>query len=81
MAWDNVQTVNICGIYRIADIGMVDDTFVERAVHLLDIDTQTAGGVCLRVSVNNEDCLLQCGQRCSQIDSSCSLSYTTFLIS
>ena len=37
-----VQTVNVGGVYGIADVGLVDKAFVKGAVYFLNIDAQTA---------------------------------------
>ena len=47
---------------RFADISPVDNAFVNSAFRLLDVDTQTGRGVCLRVCVHNEHFLFQGGE-------------------
>ena len=46
----------------------------------LDIEAQSRCGICLRISVEQENFLAQKSQRCGQIYSGGGLSYSTFLV-
>ena len=80
VAGNDVQTVDVGGVDGVAHVGMVDDTFIERAVHILDVDTKTARSVGLRVSINNQYRLLQRGKRGCQVDGGGGLAYAAFLV-
>jgi hydrogenase maturation factor len=62
VAGNDVQTVDVGGVHRIAHIGMVDDAFVDRAVYLADVYTKAAGRIGLWVGIHHEYRLLQCRQ-------------------
>ena len=53
---------------------------VYSAFRLLDVDTQTGRGICLRVCVHNEHFLFQGGKGGCEVNRSRCFSYTTFLI-
>ena len=80
MTGDDVEPVDVSSVYGIPHVGIVDDTLIERAIYLLDIYTETAGCVCLRVGINYKYRLLQCGERCRQVDGCRGFAHTTFLV-
>ena len=49
-----VETVYVCCVDGVAHVSVVYYTFIERAVHFLEVDTEPARCVCLRIGVNNE---------------------------
>ena len=59
MARNNVQSFYVSCVDSIFYVGMVNDTFVKRTVHLLDIHAQTAGGIRLRIGINHQYRLLK----------------------
>ena len=80
VARDNVQPLYVGGVDGIFYVCMVYDTFVKRAVHLLDVYAQTAGCVGLRIGVNDKYGLLKRCQGCRQINSGGCLPDTAFLV-
>ena len=81
MARNDVQSLDVGLIDSVVDVGMVDDALVDRAVHLLDVHSQTAAGVCLRVSVDDKHRLLQRCKRSCKVYGRGGLSDSAFLIS
>ena len=81
VAGDEVQPRDIRLEDGLAGIHAIDEAVVDARLHLLDIDAQTAGGVGLRVSVNEQHLLLQCRQRCRQVHGRGRLAHTSLLIS
>ena len=53
MTRNNVQSFYVSCVDSIFYVGMVNDTFVKRTIHLLDIHAQTAGGIRLRIGINH----------------------------
>ena len=80
MAGDDVKAVDVGGVDSVPHVGMVDDALIQRAIHLLDIDSQSARRVGLRVGIHYQHRFLQCGERCCQIDGRSSLAHATFLV-
>ena len=62
-------------------VGSVNDTFIDSTFRLLDVHSQTGGGISLRVGVYYEYLFFECSKRSCEIDRSRCFSYTTFLIS
>ena len=54
MAGYDVETVDVGGVDGLFDIGVVNDTLVERAVHLLDVYAQSARSVGLWVGIYHQ---------------------------
>ena len=81
MAGYDVKPFNVGSINGFAHISLVDDTLIDRAVHLLDVHTQSAAGVGLRVGIHHEYGLFKSSQRRGQIDGCRGLAHTAFLIS
>ena len=42
VTWDNVQSVDVGGVDGVANVGVVDDAFVERAFYFFEVDAQSA---------------------------------------
>ena len=80
MTWNDVQSLDVCGVNGLTHIGMVDDTLVERAFHLLDIHSETTGGVGLGVGIHHQHGLFERCQRGCQVDGGSGLPHPTFLI-
>lgn len=55
MAWHNVKSVNVCGIDGVMYVCMIDDTFVQRAVHVFRVDSEAARSVGLRVGIDYQN--------------------------
>ena len=80
MTGDDVKSIDISRIDGLMHVGIVDDALVKRALHFRDIDTQTAGGIGLRISIDHEDGLFQRSQRGGQINGRRRLTYTALLV-
>ena len=80
MACHDIQPVNVCGIDSLMYVGTIDDTLVYGAFELLYVDTESAGGIRLRVGIDNENRLLHSGERRGKVYRRCCLADTAFLV-
>ena len=78
---DEVEVIHtrvVDGKFRIY---AVNEAFVNGGFQIADINAQTGGCICLRVSIYQEHFLAFFCQCCREIDCGCGLTHTTFLIS
>ena len=80
MAWYDVEAIDIGGVDGVAHVGLVNDTLIDRAVDFLDVHTQTARRVSLRVGVDDQHRLFKGCQRGCQIDGGRGFAYATLLV-
>ena len=80
VARHDVQPLDVGCVDSIFYVGMVNDTFVKRTVHLLDVHPQAAGCVGLRIGVNHQHGLLERRQRSRQVDGGGRLSDAALLV-
>ena len=80
MTGDDIQIVDIGGVDGVSHVDFVDDTFIQGKFHIIDIHSQTAGGVCLRIGVNNQYVLFQSSKRGAKIHGGGGLADTAFLV-
>ena len=62
MARDDVQSLNVGCVDSFVYVSFVDDAFVERVFHLLDVYAQSAGSVGLRISIYYKYIFFLCSQ-------------------
>ena len=76
----DVESFNVCRVDDVLDVNLPEQCVVERVLELADVHTHAARCVGLRVSVDEEHFLFECGERGSEVHACGCFAHTALLV-
>ena len=80
MRGDNVQSLDVSLIYCLACVNPSGETVIDRSLHLADVNAKAAGGICLRIGINQQYASFQSGQTGSEVHRGRGLAHAPLLV-
>ena len=77
---NDVEPFDVCSIYNVADVHLSKQSIVDGVLNLAHVDAHAAGGIGLRVSIDEEHFLLERGKRGCKVHARCGLAHTSLLV-
>ena len=76
----DVEPLDVGGVYDVANVHLSEQGVVDGVLYLADIDAHAAGGIGLRVGIDEEHFLLERGKRGGEVHAGCGLAHTALLV-